>query len=116
MQFLVMMRIRDPNDVAVQKLREDTRSAHLAGASRLREAGHLLVGGAIFDEGGTVAGSAAIAEFDTRADLDEWLLNDPFTQAGVWQDFVVIPFRVAPHYKLGRIDNAATTNAASTPT
>jgi uncharacterized protein YciI len=43
-------------------------------------------------------GSAAIAQFATRAELDAWLRTDPYVTGGVWQDIEVIPYRVAPHY------------------
>ena len=43
-------------------------------------------------------GSAAVAQFATRAELDAWLRTDPYVTGGVWQDIEVIPYRVAPHY------------------
>ncbi len=101
MQFLVIMRMRDPSDTATQERREKARADHLAGASKLREQRHLLAGGAIFDSENRAAGSAAIASFDTREELDNWLRNDPYRLADVWQEIEVIPFTVSPHYNLG---------------
>jgi uncharacterized protein YciI len=98
MEFLVIMRIRDPKDPEVQRRRMELRAAHLKRASGFREQGHVLLGGAIFDEAGNVAGSAAIARFDTRAELEAWLKDDPWTTGGVWQDFEITPFRIAEHY------------------
>lgn len=98
MQFVVIMRTRNPKDPDVQRRRNEVRPAHLEGAAKLNEAGRLLLGGAIFDEADNPAGSAVIADFPSRAELDAWLANDPYTKAGFWQEFEVIPFRVAPHY------------------
>lgn len=98
MQFLVIMRMRNPADPEAQRRRNKVRPQHLAGAAKLHEDGHLHLGGAIFDEAGNPAGSGVICEFESRAALDHWLQNDPYTKAGVWQDFEVIPFQVAPHY------------------
>jgi uncharacterized protein len=98
MDYLVIMRIRDPKDPDVQRKRAELRPAHLERASGFRERGHLVIGGAIFDEAGNPAGSATIARFDTREELDRWLANDPWTKGGVWSDFEVIPFRIAEHY------------------
>ena len=67
-------------------------------AARLQEAGHLLMGGAILDDAGRMIGSAAVAQFDTREELDEWLRTDPYVTGGVWRDIQVIPYRVAPHF------------------
>jgi uncharacterized protein YciI len=98
MQFMVIMRMRNPKDPDAQRRRNEVRPAHLAGAAKLHEAGHLHLGGAIFDDDGNPAGSGVIAEFDSRDALEAWLRNDPYTKAGVWQDFEIIPFQVAPHY------------------
>lgn len=98
MEFLVIMRIRDPRDPRVQRRRDEVRDAHLKQSSVLQQNGNLVLGGAIFDSEGNPAGSAAIARFDSRADLERWLENDPWTEARVWQDFEIIPFRIAHHY------------------
>ena len=99
MDFLVIMRMSDPTDPQMQRRRTETRPQHLAHAAKLQEQGHLLIGGAIFaDDGETPAGSAAVARFDTREQLEAWLHSDPYTLADVWQHFEIIPYRVAPHY------------------
>ena len=34
-----------------------------------------------------------------RAELrDAWLADDPWTKAGVWTDFEIIPFKVSENY------------------
>ena len=99
MEYLVIMRMRDPKDPTIQKRRDDVRPAHLENAAQLQKQGHLLMGGAIFDGDGNPAGSAAVAQFDSREELDDWLRKDPYTLADVWQEFEIIPYRVAPHYK-----------------
>lgn len=99
MDFLVIMRMHNPADPGTLRRRTDARPLHLEHAAKLQEQGRLLIGGAIFaDDDETPAGSAAVARFDTREQLDEWLRNDPYTCAEVWQEFKVIPYRVAPHY------------------
>ena len=99
MDFLVIMRMRDPTDPATQRRRDEARPLHLSHAAKLQVQGHLLIGGAIFtDDGNTPAGSAAVARFDTREQLEDWLRDDPYTLAGVWQEIEIIPYRVAPHY------------------
>src|SRR5579864_8069753 len=75
MQWLVIA--RDGTDPEAPERRARHRPAHLEGAARLQAAGHLLMGGAILDDSGRMIGSAAVAEFATRAGLDEWLRTDP---------------------------------------
>ena len=98
MQWLIIA--RDGTDPGAPERRQAARPAHLENAARLQAAGHLLVGGALTDEAGNMIGSAAVAQFATRAELDQWLRTDPYVTGGVWRDIEVIPYRVAPHYHL----------------
>lgn len=100
MQFLIIA--RDGTDAAALRRRLAARDAHLANASRLQAEGHLLIGGALLDDDGGMIGSAAVAEFDSRAELDEWLRTDPYVTGDVWRDIEVLPYRVAPHYDFGK--------------
>jgi uncharacterized protein YciI len=102
MDYLVIMRMGDINDPEIQRKRAELRDAHLARAATFRDRGHVIIGGAVLDEHGTPAGSAAIARFDSRAEVDAWLQDDPWTKAGVWKDFEVIPFKISENYPQGR--------------
>lgn len=96
MQWLIVA--RDGEDPQARERRMAARPAHLENAARLQARGHLLVGGALLDEDGDMIGSACIAQFETRAELEEWLRTDPYVTGKVWQDIEVMPYRVAPHY------------------
>jgi uncharacterized protein len=98
MQWLIIA--RDGSDAEAPQRRQAARPAHLENAARLQADGHLLIGGALTDEAGNMVGSAAVAQFATRAELDAWLRTDPYVTGGVWQDIEVIPYNVAPHYEL----------------
>jgi uncharacterized protein YciI len=102
MQFLVIMRMGDTKNPEIQRKRAELRDQHLARAAKFRDEGHVIIGGAVLAEDGTPAGSAAIARFDTRAEVDAWLNDDPWTKAGVWTDFEIIPFKVSENYPQGR--------------
>jgi uncharacterized protein YciI len=96
-QWLIIA--RDGTDERALDRRMAARPAHLANAARLQASGHLLVGGALVDDdGGRMIGSACIAQFATRAELDAWLRTDPYVTGDVWQDIQIMPYRVAPHY------------------
>ena len=96
MQWLIIA--RDGTDAEAAERRQAARPAHLKNAAKLQANGHLLVGGALTDAAGNMIGSAAVAQFATRAELDAWLRTDPYVTGGVWRDIEVIPYRVAPHY------------------
>lgn len=93
MQFLVMA--YDGNDAEALNRRLAAREAHLGGAGELKKAGNLIAGGAILDEANKMIGSTLYVEFDSRAELDAWLENDPYTKGNVWQDITVQPIRLA---------------------
>ena len=96
MRYLVLAWDGDDPDAPAR--RQKARAAHIACASRLQAEGHLLVGGALLDDDGNMIGTAAIAEFATRDELDQWIATDPYTTEGVWKKVSVTPYRVAEHY------------------
>ena len=96
MQWLIIA--RDGTDEQAQARRMAARPAPLDNAARLQAEGHLLVGGALVDDDGRMIGSACVAQFATREELDAWLRTDPYVTGNVWQDIQIMPYRVAPHY------------------
>ena len=96
MQWLIIA--RDGTDEGAPARRLAARPAHLDHAARLQAAGHLLIGGALIDDDGKMVGTAAIAQFATRTELDEWLQTDAYVTGDVWREIEVHPYRVAPHY------------------
>ncbi|MGI9452690.1 MAG: YciI family protein [Geminicoccaceae bacterium] len=96
MQWLIIA--RDGADDEAPKRRLKARPAHLEHAAKLQDAGHLIVGGALIDDNGQMIGTAAVAQFATREELDHWLSTDPYVTGDVWREVEVHPYRVAPHY------------------
>ena len=93
MQFLVTA--YDGKDDGALDRRMSVREAHINGANQLKEAGHLIAGGAILDEAEQMIGSTMFVEFDSKAELDQWLASDPYMTGNVWQDISVLPIRLA---------------------
>ncbi len=93
MQFLVLA--KDGTDEGALERRQRTRPTHLDSIGPLVDAGNVLVGGAILDDGGDMIGSMLLVEFADREGLDAWLSGDPYVTEGVWQNIEVHPFRTA---------------------
>ncbi len=93
MQFLITA--YDGKDDGALDRRMSMREAHINGANQLKEAGHLIAGGAILDEAEQMIGSTMFVEFDSKAELDQWLASDPYLTGNVWQDISVLPIRLA---------------------
>jgi uncharacterized protein YciI len=92
-QFLVLA--YDGHDAEAPARRQAARPAHLERVRPLVESGQLLIGGAFTDEDGTPRGSALIADFPSRKDVEAWIAGDPYVTGNVWQRTEVRPFRVA---------------------
>ena len=93
MQFMVTA--YDGKDHGALDRRISMREEHIIGANQLKEAGHLIAGGAILNETEQMIGSTMFVEFDSKADLDQWLASDPYVTGNVWQDISVLPIRLA---------------------
>lgn len=93
MQFMVTA--YDGSDADAPGRRLAARPAHLDRVKDAREAGNIIVGGAILDDDGQMIGSTIYVEFESRQALDDWLNQDPYVKGNVWQDITVTPIRLA---------------------
>lgn len=94
MQFVVTA--IDFTDSEALGRRIENRDAHLAGLKKMTAEGTFLSGGAILDANGRMIGSSAHVAFDSRAMLDDWLKNDPYTVGKVWDQFDIRELKLFP--------------------
>lgn len=92
MQFIVIG--YDGKDSEALQRRMQARDAHLEVCRNSLKAGNQLIGAAMMDEAGTMNGSVMIMDFPSRADLDQWLANEPYITGKVWEKVEVIPCKV----------------------
>lgn len=71
------------------------RDAHLARIAPLKEAGRVVVAGPTLDDAGRMTGSVLILAFDSQAELESWLAEDPYVAGKVWEKVAVTPMKVA---------------------
>ncbi|MXV15397.1 YciI family protein [Hufsiella ginkgonis] len=71
------------------------RPDHLEGARTLKSKNQFVLGGAMLNDDGKMVGSTMMVQFETPADLDEWLANEPYILRKVWDKVTVTSFRVA---------------------
>ena len=67
--------------------RMEVRPRHLEGIERIKE--HVICAGGLLDDEGKMKGSVLIMEYENRAQLDEYLANEPYVQERVWQKIEV---------------------------
>lgn len=81
--------------------RKASRPAHLARLKELHQQGRLMVAGphpkVDSNEPGDAgfSGSLIIAEFDSLAAAEQWAAQDPYIEAGVYEQVIVKPFIAA---------------------
>ena len=92
MQFMIVA--YDGLDEGALNRRLAARESHIAGAIALKKAGHLIAGGAILDDAERMIGSTIYVDFASRADLDNWLQQDPYVIGDVWRDITISPIRL----------------------
>lgn len=73
--------------------RMEVRSRHFEGIQRMSS--HVICAGAILDESGKMKGSLLVLEYDSRAELDEYLANEPYVLEQVWETVEVEQMTVA---------------------
>ncbi len=83
MQFIVKAY---DGEVMLDK-RMEVRPRHLEGIERIKE--HVICAGGLLDDEGKMKGSVLIMEYENRAQLDEYLANEPYVQERVWQKIEV---------------------------
>jgi hypothetical protein len=96
MQFLVLG--YDGKDDQALERRLAVREAHIALGDKMRDAGKMLYGAAILDDQGKMTGSVLICQFDSRAELDDWLKTEPYVTGKVWQKIEVQTCKVGPSF------------------
>lgn len=84
MQFIITA--IDFTDKEAINRRLSSRKAHLAGIERMVKDGSFLSGGAILNKEGKMIGSSAHVEFASRADVDAWISQDPYSTGRVWNE------------------------------
>ena len=67
--------------------RMEVRPAHLEGMKKMNS--HIILAGGILDEEGKMKGSLLVVEFSSREEVDEYLANEPYVKANVWQTIEV---------------------------
>jgi len=94
MQFAVTA--HDFTDAQAIDRRLAVREQHFVGIKKMIENGTFLSGGGILDDAGKMIGSCAHVQFNSRAEVEHWIANDPYTTAKVWDKVVVVAVKLVP--------------------
>lgn len=70
------------------------RERHLERLKALAGEGRLLGGGVLLDEQGKMIGSNVHLAFDSRADIERWLADEPYVLERVWEHIEIREIRL----------------------
>ena len=79
MQFIV--KAYDGEEMLEKRMA--VRPRHLEGMNTLGK--HIICAGGLLDDAGKMKGSVLVLEFDSRAELDDYLASEPYITEGVWE-------------------------------
>ena len=82
------------------ELRIQVRPEHRAYLGRLAEK-MAFAGPLTSEDGKTTVGSLLVMDFPSKADVEAWLANEPFTKAGVYEKPVIHAFNNGWTQKVG---------------
>jgi uncharacterized protein len=96
LQFLVTA--YDYTDESVLERRLAAREQHINSIEELFKQGKHLFAVAILNEHEKMIGSAIIADFNSKEELEEWLKVEPYVVNRVWEKIEIKPCRVGPMF------------------
>jgi uncharacterized protein YciI len=85
----------DHTDPEALERRMSVREQHLENVRNLKKSGSHILGGAILNEQGMMIGSSMVLQFETDEAFNNWLENEIYITAKVWDKVDIRPFRVA---------------------
>lgn len=74
-----------------ENLRLENRGAHLEHLKKIR--GNLLLAGPFLNENGGMCGSLLVFNDIEESDIQNWLEDDPYNKAGLFQSVELKPFK-----------------------
>lgn len=103
MQYLVLG--YDGNDAEAPARRHRAKEAHLALGHHMIKTGQVVFSTAILDDNDEIVGSMRVMQFDSQAELDDWLEHEPYVTEGVWKDIDIKPCRVGPSFQWATLES-----------
>jgi len=91
-QFLILA--NDYTDAEALNRRMAVREEHLARMRIEKAKGNFIIGGARLNNNQMI-GSMLVVELPAIEAVHEWLSIDPYVKDKVWENYEVIPFKIA---------------------
>jgi uncharacterized protein len=93
--MLYLVIAKDGTDLEAPARRQAVRAEHLEKVKPLVDSGFVLLGGAVLNKDGSMAGSVVVLEATSEEEVWAFLKQDVYSKGNVWQHFEVYPFKLA---------------------
>jgi hypothetical protein len=90
---------KDGDDPEALNRRMAARDSHIAYSDLAVKTGEQVIGAAVINQEGQMAGSIMIVEFDDIEGVKSWLDKEAYVTGKVWQDIQIIPCKIAPSFE-----------------
>ncbi len=87
---------KDHTDEGALDRRLAIRSSHFEGIKTLKANGNLIEGGAMVNDDDKMMGSVMLVQFESKADLQAYLDQEPYIVGKVWDVIEIHKFGVPP--------------------
>ena len=87
MQFVIIG--LDGTDEGALERRLAVRAAHIALGDELLAAGNMMYGAALLNDEGKMKGSMLVMDFPSEAELNAWLVREPYVTGKVWESVTI---------------------------
>jgi uncharacterized protein YciI len=75
------------------------REQHIACIERLKQEGHMLLGGPLLNDDGQMVGSLVVCEFASKEEIQaKWFSQEPFMTNQVWETVRIETFQIGPSF------------------
>jgi uncharacterized protein YciI len=75
--------------------RMEIRPLHIAEAKVAKQKGFILLGGATLSEKEVMNGSILLFEAENEKQVEDYIINDPYTKSKVWERWEIVRFNPA---------------------
>ncbi len=78
------------------------REAHIALGEKLRQAGNMWYGAALWGDNGQMIGSMLLMDFPSKKELHQWLDREPYITGKVWEKLEIQRCNVRDPWQFNR--------------
>jgi uncharacterized protein len=97
MHFIILA--YDFKDAPASDRRLAARDQHIKMIDFYKEKGNMILGTPILDDSREkMIGSMIVCDFDSEAELQQWLKNEPYVVNKVWETIEIKPCNIGPSF------------------